>query len=406
MGNKVLLELFGENHIIKCVGCGACVNSCNRNVLSMKKDEEGFYYPNIEDESLCVQCGKCLVVCPINNFSGNSSRKQFGYTEELETCSMKSSSGGVFYRIATEFVKRGGWVCGSIYDAEHRVITICSNDMAEIQRMRGSKYVASEIGGLYEEIKKRLEDGELVLYCSIPCQIAGLCHYLQREYENLYLIDLFCYGTPSQKLFLNYLEWKECMAKGSGHGKIKEYEFRDKTFGWEGLVRKITYEDGTEEVEKHLSQDPYFCSFIAKKTLRESCYRCVFCRGERYGDISIGDFWGIKELGLIKEQRKLRGGVSAVLINTDKGEELLSILQERGIVFETTLNDIKKNNLSLVLPPKRPSCRDKIYKSMDKVGFEKTAKRYMYMDSGWRHRILKFVPLRLKRYVHQKIKNI
>lgn len=402
MKNKILLKLLEENHI-KCTGCGACANSCSKRILSMEMDQEGFYYPDIQDESLCIECGKCVSVCPIDNFQGNKSSKQYGFIEKPETCSVKSSSGGVFYRIAAKFLECGGWVCGSIYDDENKVVTICSNKESDVKKMCGSKYAVSNIEGIYEEIKKHLNNKELVLYCSVPCQIAGLVHFLNREYQNLYLIDLFCYGTPSAKLFMSYLSWKENVSRQGVCKKIKDYEFRDKSYGWEKLVRKITYEDGTEEIEEHLNHDPYFCSFIAKKTLRESCYECTFCREERYGDISIGDFWGVEKLGVLTEEKQSGCGISAILVNTDKGEAFIDILQKEGEIFETTLDDIKRDNLSLVKPPARHHYRDKIYKSMNKAGFEKTAKKYMYLDSGWRHRILKWVPLGVKRYIYDKV---
>lgn len=107
MKNKILSKLLEENHT-KCTGCGACVNSCSKKVLFMEENKEGFYYPNIQNEDICIQCKKCLAVCPLDNFSGHKSHRQLGYTETPETCSMKSSSGGVFFRIAVDFLNHGG----------------------------------------------------------------------------------------------------------------------------------------------------------------------------------------------------------------------------------------------------------------------------------------------------------
>ena len=47
-----------------CCGCTACYAICPKSAISMKEDEEGFEYPQI-DEKICVRCGMCLKVCPI-----------------------------------------------------------------------------------------------------------------------------------------------------------------------------------------------------------------------------------------------------------------------------------------------------------------------------------------------------
>lgn len=45
-----------------CCGCTACKAICPVHAIEMKKDEEGFLYPNI-DEQKCVRCYKCMSVC-------------------------------------------------------------------------------------------------------------------------------------------------------------------------------------------------------------------------------------------------------------------------------------------------------------------------------------------------------
>jgi len=48
----------------QCCGCAACYSICKMSAISMVEDEEGFEYPRIE-ESKCIQCGQCILVCPI-----------------------------------------------------------------------------------------------------------------------------------------------------------------------------------------------------------------------------------------------------------------------------------------------------------------------------------------------------
>ena len=48
----------------ECCGCSACYSICPRGAIMMVEDQEGFEYPDI-DENKCVRCYKCLYVCPI-----------------------------------------------------------------------------------------------------------------------------------------------------------------------------------------------------------------------------------------------------------------------------------------------------------------------------------------------------
>lgn len=48
----------------ECCGCTACYAICSQNAITMTEDEEGFLYPQI-DNDICVKCYRCLKVCPI-----------------------------------------------------------------------------------------------------------------------------------------------------------------------------------------------------------------------------------------------------------------------------------------------------------------------------------------------------
>jgi len=48
-----------------CCGCGACEAICLRNAIHMRLDEDGFYYPTIDQQN-CVKCGMCIKVCISN----------------------------------------------------------------------------------------------------------------------------------------------------------------------------------------------------------------------------------------------------------------------------------------------------------------------------------------------------
>ena len=61
---KEVPNLFEQKS--QCCGCFACISMCTHNAIDMVQDEEGFFYPSI-DEKKCVRCRKCILVCPIKN---------------------------------------------------------------------------------------------------------------------------------------------------------------------------------------------------------------------------------------------------------------------------------------------------------------------------------------------------
>ena len=68
-----------------------------------------------------------------------------------------------------------------------KVVHIKAENFKQRDKMRGSKYVQSDLGGVYERIEELLQAGMEVLFSGTPCQIAGLKVYLHDEYEKLLL---------------------------------------------------------------------------------------------------------------------------------------------------------------------------------------------------------------------------
>lgn len=50
-----------------CKGCGLCVISCPKKLLSLSKTESnanGYFVAVIENEAECVGCAACATMCP------------------------------------------------------------------------------------------------------------------------------------------------------------------------------------------------------------------------------------------------------------------------------------------------------------------------------------------------------
>ena len=155
-----------------CCGCEACANICPRNAIEMRRDFEGFAYPRIRSE-LCISCGKCDSICPslnsVKKFP-DALPKVFAAINPDEKIRRHSSSGGVFSALSEIILRDGGKVFGAGFDKNWHVVHTCAENFDELENLRGSKYVQSQIRGVYRRAKNFLESGVKVLFSGTPCQ--------------------------------------------------------------------------------------------------------------------------------------------------------------------------------------------------------------------------------------------
>ncbi|WP_317724488.1 Coenzyme F420 hydrogenase/dehydrogenase, beta subunit C-terminal domain [Clostridium tetani] len=317
-------EMFMESIFSRkenCCGCSACYNTCPKQAISMESDEEGFLYPVIE-KSLCVDCGKCIKVCPIIQ-SGNYKHKFipefFVAKHKSKEVLMKSTSGGAFTAISDEILRQGGVVYGADYDHEFRVMHKRAENEEQRNRMRVSKYVQSNLGDIFQQVKVDLTNQKIVLFTGTPCQIAGLRGFMGDSpvVKNLYLCDLICYGIPSPLIWEDY---KNILEKEYG-GKLVDVKFRSKLIGWSRKKSNESFLFKTSNSESFHHDGRFYQLFFGKKTIiRPSCGECSYTDIHRSSDITIADYWGIEKYASEWMDAK---GVSLIMTNTPKGEELL-----------------------------------------------------------------------------------
>lgn len=344
----------------KCCGCTACKEVCPKNAISWIVDDCGFSFPEVNSDK-CIECGLCEKVCPmvhadkiLPNTEGESFAAVNKDTPELKA----SSSGGIFSVIARYVLDNGGVVYGAAFDEKMQLSHIEIERPDYLSRLQGSKYLQSQNGNVYSDIKRHLNEGRQVYYVGTGCQVAGLKLFLRKEYSNLITSDILCHGVPPQKVFdavIDYLQKHY-------NGKVIRYLFRDKSvWGWSCssscIIKK---ESNLRYVGFDPVQNGYFNAFIKAENYRESCYVCPYARRQRSGDITLADFWGVEKYINIPN---IRSGVSAIMVNTDKGQGILSHIKKEINLYNANLDDIKVINKTLIAPTPRPTERDVFFKS-------------------------------------------
>ena len=312
---------------------------------------------------------------------------------------LKSSSGGVFGILAKHFLSHGGWVCGCVYDENVKPIHLLSNQVADVERMYGSKYVQSESFGSFCQIRETLEAGEQVLFTGTACQVAALRGYLKKDYVNLYTAEILCHGVPSPGLLQKYVVHLE---KKLG-GKVLDVQFRNKERnGWGSEHRTcVVYRDKKGNVRKYRPLLPaYFSAFFYGADLRHSCYQCRFAKPERIADLTLGDYWGSWR----KYGKRFHEGISVVAVNSPKGAALAQVVKDRSAFYEElTRQEAMWSNDNFDHPVKYPPERTGFYKNQKTYrGLWKKA----YLTRTYRRKTLQsfygaLVPAKLRFALHK-----
>lgn len=352
-----------------CTGCSACISICPKNSISMCEDKEGFLQPYVDNVS-CILCHKCEDVCPIISPAQKDHYEiPFIYAaySRNENTRIDSTSGGMFSELAIAFFQNKNYVSGAIFNDNHTVSHILTDDITRLPELRSSKYVQSEVSTIFPQIKKVLNAQKKVLFCGTPCQVAGLLNYLGGDKSNLTTIDFICRGVNSPKVFLSYMN----MLEREYNAKAISIKFKNKRWGWHRFSMRVFFSNGKEYCLDRY-HDLFFIGYLQYGNFcRRSCYQCKFKGFPQFSDITLADFWGIEKLDITMDQDK---GTSLVLINSRKGNYLFNSIKSH-IVFKSfspiVLNDNRAANSSLT---PAASNRDDFFGALERLPFEDVAR--------------------------------
>lgn len=352
-----------------CTGCTACATICPKGAISFIEEKDGFKYPTINQKK-CINCGACKKICPVLNSKENQSiNESYVAFNKDDKEKENSSSGAIFSTIANYILENGGIVIGAAFDENNKLNHIAVTNKNELEKLKGSKYLQSNLGNIFSFIKENILDKK-ILFVGTPCQVAGIKTIIKNK--NLLCIDVICHGVPSPKLFEKYIKELE----EQNNDKLINYNFRDKSTGWDNYSNTALFKNN--KVTELSKDNKYMQLFLSDIALRESCYNCNFKLGNKYSDITLGDFWGVQKYYPEMYNKK---GVSAIIINTEKGKEIFKKIKSNLEYKECKLEEIISGNPSLKKSVEYPKKRNNFFNELEMCNMNYLNKKYVKKHS-------------------------
>ena len=333
----------------KCNSCTACVSICPTNAIYLQSDIDKSNC--FIDTKKCINCHLCEKVCP------NISR--LDYKDNIDVLNAfvkkdvernKSSSGGIASAITYDFIRKGGYVAGVIYDKKAKSFNyIVTNNINQAKLFAGSKYVKCNLNKVYNEVINLLKNSNKVLFIGTPCYVAGIINLasILKVKEKLYTIDLICHGTPSQQLFFDF---------------IKKYKIDEKvdTFYFRNHAVMQVFVNDFKPLIKYRVIDPYMIGFLNGLFYTENCYECNFACEKRVSNITLGDAW---------ESEGVSNGLNLVIVNDENGLTLLKNINNQIEIKKANFEEAKNHNGQLIRPYSLTKKRSIFFKQFNHKNF-------------------------------------
>lgn len=327
----------------KCTGCGLCVSRCPKQCITMQsKGVMGHLIPEI-NQSFCIDCGLCQKSCP-SNHPQEKKMPSIAYAawakdeEDYRT----STSGGAASVLSQYAISQGGVVygCAMLPDLEVKHIRV--DNYVDLRKLKGSKYVQSNIIEVIPQIQEDVKAGRFTLFIGTPCQVAAVKSLYKEQPANLLLVDLICHGIPSLKIL------KEHIYRVCPKPHYDKVIFRNEAYVVAIVVDgKIIY---NKSLKDYHFREWYINTFFYGYTYRDSCYQCQYACPERCSDITIGDFWKLGKKVPANYIPAHAHGCSVLLPMTDAGKRAIDAITNKMNIYPREAQEAIDGNDQLRAP--------------------------------------------------------
>lgn len=369
-----------------CTGCGLCAARCPKQCIEMKPGFLGHLYPEI-DQDKCIDCKLCQKGCPsLQDIESSYPKKAFAAWSKDEEDYVTSTSGGAASVVSQYVISKGGVVYGCSVLPNIQIAHIRVDNLEALYLLKGVKYVQSQIKGIIPQLRKDVKDGLTVLFIGTPCQVAAIKQLYKTIPDNLYLVDIICHGTPSNKFLKDYIQ-KDLKIDAARVTNVK-FRLPDAFSLCVFEKDKLLYK--SNNLWTHRYEDLYYNTFIDGFTYRDSCFSCHYAKPERISDITIGDFWGLGNEVSDKEIPEHKNGVSCVLPITEKGMQLVEAIRHSLNIYERPVTEAINGNDQL-RHPKSKDWRISMFQKIKNLTGLKAAYYIMVADKITKYKLRKII---------------
>jgi coenzyme F420 hydrogenase subunit beta len=308
-----------------CVSCGACVAVCPLNSIEMAGST-----PRLV--SLCTVCGMCYNNCPRTEFDEEElEKKSFGWVKGaseigfyrglyavrtlneriLERC----QDGGAVTAILAHMHSKGciAVVAGLKESGIWEPQPLVASSLEELVEAAGTKYTPSPtLLGVASAVKGYM--AESVAVVGTPCQVIGLRRIQLGERSEAKIsqalsivIGLFCMETFDHAKLMEFLR-----NKGVEPKEVQKFDIKRGRFLAYGADGAILLRVKLKEMEG---------------LVRECCHHCVDFSAE-LADLSVGNVGS-------------PDGWSTVIVRSERGEEALRGAEKEGLIEVKSLDEME-----------------------------------------------------------------